>query len=51
MLVFILHLRNLSLESIKVDNCKLFSILNLTVLSFINGTMGNSSVGINAKEV
>lgn len=33
------HHVSLSLESVKADNCKWFSILNLTVTSFINDTM------------
>lgn len=34
-----MYLRNLSLESVKADNSKWFSILNLTATSFINDTM------------
>lgn len=57
MFIFILHLKNLALEGVKADNCKLFSILNLIVFTFINGAMENTvfcifccAVGINVSQ-
>lgn len=50
MFISISHLKNLALESVKVDNWNLFSIINLTVFTFINGAMENSAVRINVSQ-